>query len=244
MISFWDIFFILLNMEFSCNVLETMLKLLAVCFLEWINYLNEVTKFIYGWSYRKSMEIKLAFPITCDRILWERLSKGSLKACTAFPFSARPVISSYKIIELFKHDMPLVNPWWLFLIFLLLMSLKMISRISWSSTFLGTEVRLVTSVPWVLLLAPPEDSCDFCFFLVFWYISYFNGLLRVVMPSATSVSTQKCIPPSLYACLYPVFLSVPWSDPLPSKVHLTCFRFSLWPLLYSEFHFYTLIQKS
>lgn len=40
MISFWDIFFILLNMEFSCNVLETMLKLLAVCFLEWINYLK------------------------------------------------------------------------------------------------------------------------------------------------------------------------------------------------------------
>lgn len=32
-------------------------------------YLNEVSKFICGWSYRKSMEIKLAFPLACDRVL-------------------------------------------------------------------------------------------------------------------------------------------------------------------------------
>lgn len=135
-------------------------------------------------------------------------------ACTAFPFSARPVISSYKVIELFKHDMPLVNPWWLFLIFLLLMSLKMVSRISWSSTFLGTEVRLVTSVPWVLLVVPPEDRCDFCFLIVFWYISYFNRLLRVVMPSATSLSTQKCIPPGPVGLFIPSFLkcAMIWSS--------------------------------
>lgn len=30
----------------------------------WMNQLFEVTEFIYGWSYRKAMEIKLAFPIT------------------------------------------------------------------------------------------------------------------------------------------------------------------------------------
>lgn len=34
LLSFWDVFFILLSMEFSWNVLETMLKLLAGCFLE------------------------------------------------------------------------------------------------------------------------------------------------------------------------------------------------------------------
>lgn len=76
--------------------------------LPWIKYyLNEVSKFICGWCYRKTVEVKLSFPLACDRILWEKVSKGSLRSkevmCISLLFSARPVISSYKIIKLFNH---------------------------------------------------------------------------------------------------------------------------------------------
>lgn len=51
----------------------------------------------------------------CETVL-KYLVKSRLKIFTAFPWSAKPVISSYKAFRLVRHVFPFVSPCWLLLI--------------------------------------------------------------------------------------------------------------------------------
>lgn len=112
------------------------------------------------------------------KILWGTVSKALVKTRRQSPqfSSIRLVVSLYNLTRLVKHDFPFMNTSSTLDVFLLLH----VPRNGFQDSHLPRDQGEFDYplVPWVLLLALPEDRSGVCFFPVFRHLSQLPWLTK------------------------------------------------------------------